>query len=199
MNSEPVLMPFQDQPFNGDTTITKEFLVLKKKFDIKVAIETGTCLGYTTLWLAHNFDKVKSVEYNADYFEIAQNRIKDMCNVELVHGKSQLNLPSLLGDGERTIFFLDAHWGSECPLEEELDIIAWSTHCSPTEPIIAIHDFKVPDNPELGYDAYEGKPFTVEGVKPKFDAIYGKKGYDHYYNSELEGAQRGIIYVVPKK
>lgn len=199
MNSEPVLMPFQDQPFNGDTTITREFLALKKKFDIKVAIETGTCLGYTTLWLAENFDKVKSIEYNADYLAIAQNRLKDMYNVELIHGKSQLNLPSLLGDGERTIFFLDAHWGSECPLEEELDIITWSTHCSPTQPIIAIHDFQVPDNPDLGYDNYKEQPFTFEWVKPKFDAIYGQGKYNHYYNSELEGAQRGIIYVVPKK
>lgn len=204
MNSEPVLMPFQDKPFNGDTTITKEFLALKNKFDIKVAIETGTCLGYTTLWLSENFELVKSVEYHPEYFNIAKNRLKDRTNTELVQGKSELNLPSLLAANQRTIFFLDAHWGQDCPLEEELDIISWyyahPNCCSHlTLPIITIHDFKVPGNPDLGYDSYKDIPFTFEWLKPKFDAIYGAGNYKHYYNSELEGAQRGIIYVTPKK
>jgi len=201
MSFEPLVMPFQDKPFNGDTTITREFLALKEKFDIKVAIETGTCLGYTTLWLAENFEMVKSVESHPEYFAIAKNRLKDMTNVELVQGKSELNLPSMLVDGMRSIFFLDAHWGEACPLEEELDIIAWYTETEHPilEPIIAIHDFQVPDNPDLGYDSYKDQPFTFEWLKRKFDGIYGEGNYTHYYNSELEGAQRGIIYVIPKK
>ena len=46
--SEFNLMPFQDLPFNGDFQTETEFLKLRDKFNIKIAIETGSCLFTTS-------------------------------------------------------------------------------------------------------------------------------------------------------
>jgi hypothetical protein len=46
--SEAILMPFQDEPFNGDPYVQVEFLNLKDRFSVMNVIETGSCL-FTTL------------------------------------------------------------------------------------------------------------------------------------------------------
>jgi len=192
---EPLIMPFQEQPFNGDKYIQKEFLKLKKKYNITTAIETGSALGYTTKWLAENFDKVKAIEVNATYFALAASRLTDYENAQVLLGDTVATLQSILSDvKDDTIFFLDAHWGLACPLESELQQIATVG----IKPVITIHDFQVPDHPELGYDEYDGHPFSFEWLKPRFDAIYGENGYEGYYNEKAEGAMRGIIYICPK-
>jgi len=101
----------------------------------------------------------------------------------------------LSGFGDDTFIFLDAHWGSHCPLKEELEQIRRAG----IKPVIAIHDFVVPNHTELGYDEINGQPFTYEWLKEDIDSVYGEDGYNVHYNSEAEGAKRGIIYIVPKK
>ena len=192
---EPLLMPFQEKPFNADVQIQKEFLKLKKKYGLTCAIETGGCLGYTTMWLAENFERVKSIELNSTYYAIATNRLSNHKNVQVVMGDSAVSLHPILSDVEDdTIFFLDGHWQNSVPLESELQQIA----SVGIKPVITIHDFQVPDHPELGFDEYNGQPFSFEWLKPRFDAIYGENGYERYYNSKAEGAKRGIIYICPK-
>lgn len=192
MDFEPQLMPYQDQPFNGDGYICAEFLMLKKIFGIRTVIETGTCLGYTTRWMAQNFKQVRSVELRGDYLALAEKRLDPHTNVMLYEGRSQDWLCDMLLDlGDNTLIFLDAHWGKQCPLTDELEIIA----ASGIRPVIAIHDFMVPDRPELGYDSTDGHPFCMEWLQPCFNKVYGKDRYTHWYNREAEGAMRGIIYL----
>lgn len=194
---EPLLMPFQNLPFNGDGNIVDNFLMLKNKFNISVAIETGTCLGYTTKWLSDNFKRVKTVEVSPLYYDIAKtNRLSGKSNIMMVLGKSEEKLKSMLIDtGDDTIIFLDAHWGNHCPLQQELDIIAEIG----IRPCIVIHDFLVPDHQEFGYDSYKGQPFTYDWLKDKFVKIYGANGYEYFYNDKADGAMRGVIYLMPKK
>jgi len=99
---------------------------------------------------------------------------------------------------DRALIFLDAHWGENCPLQKELEVIA---DRSKKKPIIAIHDFKIPGKPEYGYDSYQGQDFTFEWLEPWFDLIYGKGQYEHFYNTGIveESAKRGIIFLVPKE
>lgn len=193
---EPLLMAFQNAPLNSDIYAQTEFKNLQKKHNLKVAIETGTCLGYTTAFLASFYDKVKTVEISPDYLKIAkENRLNEYPNIETNLGSSSELLPNLLKDcGNNTFIFLDAHWGDYCPLKAELQHIAKSG----IEPVIAIHDFLVPGHAELGYDSTHGQPFTFEWLKDEFDAIYGEDNYHYYYNSKAEGAKRGIIYIEPK-
>ncbi len=194
--NEPILMQNQQLAFNGDNFVEAEFLRLKKKFKIKTVVETGTCVGTTAKWFGENFSKVFTVEVVEQYRQFALQRIAGLDNVTSLLGDSVEMMRSdiLKNCDNDTLLFLDAHWGNFCPLREELSAVAEFK----LKPVIVIHDFEVPGIPELGYDSIGDQPFTYEWLKDKFDDIYGENGYDHYYNSELDGANRGVIYVVPK-
>ena len=64
--SVPILMPFQDLPFNGDSFVCKEFLKIKEQLGITVAVETGSCMYSTTKWLGENFNRVHTTELSAE-------------------------------------------------------------------------------------------------------------------------------------
>jgi predicted O-methyltransferase YrrM len=192
----PHLMAFQLESFNGDSHIRKEFLRLKEKFNLKDAVETGTCFGSTTMFLSENFETVYTVENNFEYLSIAHERFKEknIQNVVTEFGGSAELLYSMIADnnlGDNTMFFLDAHWSNRCPLLEELECISLAG----IKPVIAIHDFKTGDN-SLGYDSYNGQDFTFEWIRKAVQDIYGES-YGFHYNTEAEGAKRGIIYIYP--
>lgn len=194
--SEPILMPFQDKPFNGDTFMEEAFLSLKKDYGIEVAVETGSCLYVTTKWLGEHFDEVHTIEINADYAAAGIHRVKEMQNVHTYIGDSPNILSSIMPkfQNKRTLFFLDAHWQDKCPLLSELDIITQMN----VPPVIVIHDFYTP-NPEFGYDSYNGQPFTYEWIKHLVDKLIYNTDmpYIHTYNVEATGAKRGVIYLKP--
>lgn len=198
----------QDKPFAGDTFMERDFLALRERFGIQAVIETGTCYGSTTLWLAEHFDRVMSVEINPDLAAIAQLRAEAFrmndcgqhfdADIEIEVGDSGGNIFAGQIDDcqfETLMFFLDAHFEKHCPLLDELSIIA----ATGIKPVIAIHDFKVPDRPDLGFDTWNGQPFTFEWIKKHIEAIYGPEGYAYNYNSEATGARRGVIYIYPKQ
>lgn len=200
MTNPPVLMPFQMDAFNADFYIEQEFLMLKNKFGLKYAVETGTCFGSTTIFLAKHFEKVATVEIMPDYLTYAKTRFNDYKNIAAYGGDSRFFLAKMITEQrltDKTMFFLDAHWGDKCPLREELRSIADMG----IKPVIAIHDFKVPGEPGLGYDSWENQEFTFEWLKPLFDKIYGVGNYSYHYNSDAKSTQikRGIIYLYPGK
>ena len=190
----PILMPFQMESFNGDYFVREEFLKLKSEFDILNVVETGTCLGSTTIFFSQNFENVHSVEINNEYLNIARERNP---NANYYLGSSDQLLPQIIEKlNGKTIFFLDAHWENHCPLLNELNCIATMQN----KPIIVIHDFNVP-NTSLGFDSYNGQVFNYEWIKPKLDAIYGIDNYKFYYNSDEKSTEvkRGVIYITPKE
>ena len=92
------------------------------------------------------------------------------------------------------LLFLDAHWESHNPLLEELQIIKDKG----MKPVIAIHDFFVPEHPELGFDSYAGQDYNWEWIASSIESIYGADGYKYFYNSEAEGMKRGVVFIMPK-
>lgn len=192
------LMAHQWLAFNGDHHIVDEFLNLKSRFGITTAVETGTCLASTTIFLSTVFDRVITIEANMEYLNIAHKRLRDEnCNnVKTEFGDSgEVLYPILVEErvDDKTIFFLDAHWNDRCPLKQELEAI----HFAGIKPVIAIHDFKVPNDPKLGFDSYNGQDFEIDWIKEELDLIYGKDQWIYYYNSLefSDGAKRGIIYI----
>jgi hypothetical protein len=200
--TEPNLMPYQNEPFNGDTFVCEEFLKLKEQYNIDVAIETGSCLFSTTKWLGENFKKVYTIEINEEFAKYGRGKVSSMPNVVSEIGTSDLWLNELknrISEEQICIFFLDAHWGNDCPLLRELEAIAHFNTKHP--PIIVIHDFYTGDS-ELGYDEYNGQPFTWDWIKPsiqKIEELSEAKNfkYEYYYNKESIGAKRGVIYIKP--
>lgn len=193
MPGEPKLMPRQGESFNGDHYICEEFLKLKEKFNIKTAIELGSCVGGTTKWLGENFDEVITIEINATFRNFCLERTKHLKNVTSLLGDTVEILPTILKHcDDHTIIFVDSHWLNHFPLLDELRIIAESG----IKPVIVIHDFKVPDT-DLGFDSYGGQDIDMPYIIPSLQNIYGKGKWEAHYNSIAEGAQRGVCYCYP--
>ncbi len=192
------VMPNQFEAFNGDFYVREEFLKLKKKFSINKVVETGTCLGSTTLWLSQNFDEVDTIEINPIFMEYANNRFKNNENIKTYLGDSGIVLKEILNKKyDKSIIFLDAHFTEEnFPLEKELNSIIKAK----IKPVIVIHDFFVPGQNKLGYDTWNKKKLEFKLVEKYLNKIYGKDKFEYYYNSNEKsvGAKRGLIYIHPK-
>lgn len=183
--------------FEGDEFIYNQIKELVNEHDINLIIETGTYYGHTTKRLA-DLAPVFTVEINKEYYEAANKMLMGLKDKDIKMGLGDSVeylkrwLPSFFE--KNILFFLDAHFYDYCPLLDELKSIAESG----IKPVIAIHDFKVP-NKNFGFDSWNGKDFDFDFIKPSLELIYGKDGFDYFYNSETsEGsANRGVIYVVP--
>lgn len=199
------------KPFAGDIYIEKTFLRLKKQYNIVNAIETGTHIGATFIWLYNNFDKVYTCEIDKDYYQISCALIFGHQNegnefpIEIVNPPNKGEMVMKNVDSitfirevcpiliEESIFFLDAHWYSYCPLLDELKAIS-EADLKPA--VIAIHDFKTDYPAVLGYDVYNDQPYDLAWIKPSIDSIYGS-AWSFEYNTPktATGALRGIVYI----
>jgi len=181
------------QGFEGDTFIPERIKELIAKHGIKYIIETGTYHGFTTRRFAEMVDHVTTVESNRSFYEIARETLKDCTNVNMVKGNSG-NCLTLYTNDQPTLFYLDAHWYKECPLLDELTLIA----IAKIRPVICIHDWKVPAR-DFGYDKFpDGTPFSLPAIRKHLDKIYGEHGYFVSYNKKANGCYRGVIYIEPK-
>lgn len=185
--------------FEGDEFIAKKFKELIDKFAINWIIETGTYLGHTTSRLSNMCEMVSTIEVNQYFYLSSAAHLAALDNVTMFYGDSVAVLPKILKAAldKNILFFLDAHWNEDLPLLAELEII--KEHKSRHGNIvIAIHDFKVPDHPELGFDQYGKVTLEWAYIKTGIEKIYGVDGFSIEYNSQAEGAMRGIIYIMPK-
>lgn len=185
--------------FENDIFAKAKFRELIKDKKVEVFIETGTYLGSTTKHLAQWCEQVFTIEINPINFAKAEEALKDIHNISMNLGSSEKILEILLSDGKFdnkvTAYLLDAHWMEYNPLIDELNVMV---KYNQKPAFIAIHDFKVPNHPELGYDSYRGQDYDLDWIKESIDKIYGEDGYTVEYNSEATGARRGIIYLQPK-
>jgi hypothetical protein len=185
-----------DGAFNEDIYLCEKFLDIKKKHKINTVIETGTYHGVTTKWFSKNFDAVLTVECNEEYYNEAQKSLGLLNNVisELKNSPKFLEEKLSYINAESTIIFLDAHWYTN-PVLAELDAIKNSGK----KPILAIHDFMVPNHPEFGYDVYpdQGIIYNWEWIEYKINGIYNEGGYTKEYNEKATGAMRGCLFIYP--
>lgn len=173
--------------FEGDTYIPLEILKLKERFGIKSVLETGSQYGFTLKWFKENFLYAQGCEINIDFYNYCVEQ-----GLSVIHGKS---IDAINAFGHCGLFYLDSHgFGQPCPLKEELKMIHRVTIGEP-KPVICIHDFKVPGK-DFGYDTYEYE-LCFEEIEALLKEIY-PEGFDYHYNTEANGAKRGIIFIYPK-
>lgn len=188
--------------FEGDAIARDTIERILGERCIDIVIETGTYLGSSTRRFAEmpGVNHVFSIEVNPEHWAKANENLKDLKpKVNLLKGNSPEALDILLqmipNHGPRLFFFLDAHWEEYNPLLDELRVIAEFNRIP--KPVIAIHDFKVPGRPDLGFDSYKGQDYDFEWIQSAVERIYGQTGYQIKYNDQAEGAKRGIIYIFP--
>lgn len=185
--------------YEGDTFIHDQLQKLCARFKVSHVVETGTYRGATTKKLVtlSGVRSVYTVEVVEENFKVAEKELAEFPNIKPVLGNSVdilnkwlITLPNIASG---ILFFLDAHWEDYNPLLDELKEIADFG----LKPVIFIHDFKVPERSDLGYDSYKGQDYDFQWIKPSVDRIYGENGYSYHYNSEASGAKRGVIYIYP--
>lgn len=194
---ETRLMPNQDKPFNADTFVAEQFLELRDRFKIETIVELGVAVGGSTKWMANHFENVHAIEINESFLNIAKQRCEGTTRMPQFYLGSTVDLLAdvLAKCTGPVMIFIDSHW-SELPLFDELHII----ETSGLKPVIAIHDFKVPNERGLGFDSYNNVDISFENIKSFLDRIYGLDGYDYHYNTEQTSTEvkRGVIYIYPK-
>jgi hypothetical protein len=178
--------------FDQDFYIGIEIKKLCDQFKVKTIVETGTYLGATTPTLAKMASDIHTIEINPEYF--AQVHF-DLPNIQKYLGNSPFVLKQILPEMPKPcLFYLDAHWNEYWPILDELKTIGQYAKDS----IIIIHDFWVPERPELGFDSYKGQKLDYEYIQALLPEIY-PDGFSFYYNSIATGGNRGVIYIFPKQ
>jgi hypothetical protein len=180
----------QITPFDGDTLLHAEVARLVGKWGVDVAFETGTYHGHTAVAFSLLCERTFTAEIDQENYsrscELFES-VHERGNIFAVHDTSPKALKMNLSD---------AHWESYWPLLDELKVIS---ELDAPLPVIVIHDFKVPDRLDLGFDSYAGQDLDFDYIRESLESIYGSEGYNHHFNILSIGACRGVIFVEPKK
>lgn len=149
-------------PLNGQHGRRQIVRDLARAGHFDVALETGTFRGTSTEFFAAVMGvPVVTVEGHPRYFEYSSRRLSFDPSIEVRSGDSREFLRQLATErpSTDTVFvYLDAHWGDDLPLAEELRAIAGAWD----KVVVLIDDFEVPGDPGYGFDDYgPGKTLTA--------------------------------------
>ena len=144
-----------------DRFLARKLKEIIKELRISAVVETGVNEGKSTRDFAKMAETVIGIDNDRKCIESAESllRIQGSSNYELLLGNSPDVLRTLVSriDRERTMFFLDAHWESYWPLNDEIRSIPRGRG------VIVIHDCLVPGE-DLGYDSYGGTLLTYDYI-----------------------------------
>ena len=163
----PKYVAADDVGFNGQARRKQIFNEILAVAPLDAIVETGTCLGDTTGYMALTSElPVHTCDLNPRFHALAKLRLSDIdqVNLNLTDSRCFLRERARGPLADRfLLFYLDAHWYDDLPLSQELDIIAaeW------TQFIVMVDDFQVPDDPGYGYDNYGvDKALTLDLLRP---------------------------------
>lgn len=177
-----------------DTYLKTRFNEIINDLGITTVVETGIHEGRSTLELSYMVDKVIGIDILQESIDVTRNRLieNSRTNVELINGNSPIALASIMNriDADKCIFFLDAHWESYWPINDEIRTITKNLG------VIIVHDFVVPGHPELGFDTYHGQPFTYDFIRESL--LEWSPTHRVEYNSLANGSCRGVGFIFNK-
>ncbi len=187
----------EDVGFNGQKGRKRIFTELLDAFDFSCLIETGTYVGDTAGYMAKTAKRpVHSSELNPHFYSIAKMRLKGLPLISLYNLDSRVFLRRL---GERPeitqkecFVYLDAHWGRDCPLKEEIAIVAsyWDKF------IIMTDDFQVPGDDGYGYDRFGTfTKLNLPYIRPVLKRFDLRTFFPRLPAREETGARNGCVIV----
>lgn len=94
-----------------------------QRFGLHQFIESGTHLGDTLAYIAHNKSvKCTSIELSHGYYQVATQRFASYTNVTLLQGDSGAVLPGYLRNSQApALFWLDGHYSGGATARGEVD------------------------------------------------------------------------------
>jgi hypothetical protein len=159
-----------------------------------VIIETGTHRGTTTEYLAREGRvPIYSVEADSRSYYYARRRLKRFPNVTVSLGDSRTFLRHMcaeLSDQELPFVYLDAHWGPDLPLAEEVKLVTSRFRAY----VIMIDDFGVPGDAGYGFDSYGAdKVLTLEYLQNVIGKWDMWVAYPQLPSARESGLKRGCV------
>jgi|JI10StandDraft_1071094.scaffolds.fasta_scaffold00236_22 predicted O-methyltransferase YrrM len=181
--------------FNCAPEIGTFLTYLKKEYNIHTAVETGTFIGNTTVFLSLLFDDVYTIEIVEKTYQKTAKKLKAYPNVKCFLGSSEVILTKILPNikGKRTLFYLDAHWDDHWPLREELLEISKTHH---NNCVIVIDDFKVPGRKDIPYDKYKKDECSFEYIKDQLKLVFSECDIHYIIPTNLNS--RAKFVALPK-
>lgn len=184
------------QPFNGQHHRRLMFEEIIATCRPEALVETGTFRGTTTEFMAATRLPLYTVERATRPFGYARQRLKGFANVKLTCGDSRKFLRDLLRREElpndRNFFYLDAHWGKDLPLAEEIGIIfsGWP------KAIVMVDDFQVPGDDGYSFDDYgPSKVLTACYLSDLTSRFALAHFYPNFPSEQETGTKRGSIVI----
>lgn len=173
------------KPFHDDPILKQLISEVTNHYGVRSFFETGTFRGDTLNYYAEHHENVKcySVEVNRLFYTWAKWSIY-ADNIHLIRGRSVDALKKTLPLLEYPVlFWLDAHWGENWPLLEELKLIVALGGPS----IIFIDDCQVPWEPSFGYDTYGSQPLNCDYIRRATSADIHLPAYKPPFGLEYRG------------
>ncbi|WP_405814718.1 hypothetical protein OG241_08940 [Streptomyces sp. NBC_01390] len=155
-------------PFGFDVTTALQIHVLISLYRCDGIVESGCHLGDTTEYLARAYPRlpVRTCDLDAGRAAFTRRRLAAFPNVKVDCGDSASLLSQMLSGLERPLVFLDAHWGPDWPLADELTTLRTA--------VAVIDDFDI-GHPRFGHDTYDGRscgPQLVADVLPDLERMF---------------------------
>jgi hypothetical protein len=183
-------------PMNGQPGRRLLTRAIAAAFDPQAVIETGTYRGATTqfLWDVSGVP-VWTAEVSPRYAAFARWRFTSIRDVTVCQCDSRAFLRQLALDRDvpkaRTLFYLDAHWGGDLPLREELSIIFYAWR----DPVVMVDDFEVPGDSGYGFDDYgPGKRLTLSYL-PTEEMDSFVPLFPSLRSQDEQGLRRGCVVI----
>jgi hypothetical protein len=180
-------------PLNGQQFRQSLFRSLVRQLQPHAIFESGTYCGGSTQFLWNlSGTPVYTVEKHPGFARCAMRRFRRNPEVRVLNEDSRDALRTLRSSDQfprsRVLFYLDAHWEKDLPLQEEVDIItkAW------TESVIVIDDFKVPGDDGYGFDTYGDVQLSMEYLGEEAVAPY-EVFWPNCPSSKESGCRRGCV------
>lgn len=183
-----------NRPFNGQERRRGIFKEILGACGVGSIVETGAYRGQTTEYMAAESNlPVFAVELNKRNYGYTKVKFGNNSAVTIELGDSRSFLSRLVKSGRlarTTLFYLDAHWGEDLPLAEELAIIF--ANCPGA--LVLIDDFRVPGDDGYAYDDYgPGKALTPEYIAPVVGMYNLAQFYPTAPSSKESGKRRGCV------
>jgi hypothetical protein len=126
---------------------------------------------------------VATVENHRRFYAYSRARFAGDSRVSVTLGDSRdfLRERTTTAAGQTAFIYLDAHWGDDLPLREELQIIASAWRRA----VVVVDDFAVPGDRGYGYDDYGPGKALVEDCLPPLP------GWALYYPTAPSEAETG--------
>jgi len=196
-NPVSILTTWWAQPFNGQFMRFQACVEVCQRFEPEIAIETGTFYGTTTAALSSLVSgKTYTIEINEEYANVANEYFMalglDESRIKLLRGNSAeeiVNILSQVSRQSRILVYLDAHWGINLPLRDELSaLINWGGAF-----VAIIDDFCINHDNGFGFDTYEGIKLDLDLIPEKFS---GHIFLPSHPARQEYGARRGTCFLI---